>query len=363
MTAKILIIPGDGIGPEIISQAANILDELESSCGLNISCEWGELGGEAYDRTGSPLPESTLKMAKECDAVLFGAAGGSQWDALPRHLRPETALLRLRRELDLFANLRPAILFPCLATSSTLKDEVVAGLDMMIVRELTGGIYFGEPRGVETLDSGKRRGINTLVYHEDEIARITHVAFEIARKRANRVCSVDKANVLETTELWRQVVSDVAESHYPDVELTHMLVDNAAMQLVREPKQFDVIVTTNMFGDILSDISAMLTGSIGMLPSASLDSSQKGLYEPVHGTAPDIAGQDKANPLAAILSLAMLLRYTLNEGELAMKVEQAVERVIEKGMRTPDIYFTEAQLVGTRQMGQEVRDELRLLLA
>ena len=362
MTAKILIIPGDGIGPEIVKQAANILTELQESFGLNIACEWCELGGAAYDHTGNPLPESSLKLAKESDAILFGAAGGSKWDTLPRHLRPEFALLKLRRELDLFANLRPAVLFPCLASSSTLKDEVVAGLDILIVRELTGGIYFGEPRGVETLASGKRRGFNTLVYHEDEITRITHAAFEIARKRSNRVCSVDKANVLETTEFWREIVTSVAEAHYPDVELTHMLVDNAAMQLVREPKQFDVIVTTNMFGDILSDISAMLTGSIGMLPSASLDNSQKGLYEPVHGTAPEIAGQDKANPLATILSLAMLLRYTLNEKEFATKVENAVENVIEKGIRTPDIYFTGAQLVGTKQMGQEVLSELRSLL-
>ncbi len=361
MAKNILVIPGDGIGPEIVSQAVRVIDALSSSGGLDVSLEYADLGGEAYDRTGHPLPDSTLSMAKSCDAILFGAAGGPKWDVLPRALRPETALLRLRRELDLFANLRPAILFPALASSSSLKSEIVAGLDIMIIRELTGGIYFGEPRGVETLDSGRRRGFNTLVYYDDEISRIAHVAFKIARQRASRVCSIDKANVLETTEFWREVVTEVGGG-YPDVELSHMLVDNAAMQLVRNPKQFDVIVTTNMFGDILSDISAMLTGSIGMLPSASLDSNQKGLYEPVHGTAPDIAGQDMANPLATILSLAMLLRYTFLEDGLADMVEQAVERVIERGLRTPDIYFEGAEKVGTKRMGDEVLNELQQLL-
>jgi 3-isopropylmalate dehydrogenase len=361
MTTKLLIIPGDGIGPEIVTQATRILELLRESAGLNVTWEYSDLGGAAYDKTGNPLPDSTLSLAKESDAILFGAAGGSKWDTLPRELRPETALLRFRREMSLFANLRPAIMFPSLASSSSLKDEIVTGLDIMIIRELTGGIYFGQPRGVETMSSGKRRGINTLVYEEDEIARIAHVAFQIARQRKSQVCSIDKANVLETTELWRQVVTEVGAS-YPDVELSHMLVDNAAMQLVRYPKQFDVIVTTNMFGDILSDISAMLTGSIGMLPSASLDKDRKGLYEPVHGTAPDIAGQDKANPLATILSLAMLLRYTLEMDELADKVEQAVEHVIDKGVRTPDIYFTGAIAVGTEQMGTEVLNELQQLL-
>ena len=356
------MIPGDGVGPEILDQAQLVLDELCNLTDLQVNCERADLGGAAYDKTGHALPQSTLMLAKDCDAVLFGAAGGSQWDSLPRENRPETALLRLRRELDLFANLRPAILFESLASSSSLKNEIVSGLDILIIRELTGGIYFGEPRGIETLDSGKRRGINTLVYHEDEIIRIADVAFKIARQRDNRVCSIDKANVLETTEFWRHVVTSVHEEHYPDVELSHMLVDNAAMQLVREPKQFDVIVTTNMFGDILSDISAMLTGSIGMLPSASLDRNQKGLYEPVHGTAPDIAGQNKVNPLAMILSLAMLLRYTLKQDDLADAVEQAVERVIEKDIRTPDIYFEGAVLVGTDQMGAEVISELRKLL-
>ena len=362
MSTNLLLIHGDGVGPEILDQAQLVLDELCNLTDLQVNCERADLGGAAYDKTGHALPQSTLMLAKDCDAVLFGAAGGSQWDSLPRENRPETALLRLRRELDLFANLRPAILFESLASSSSLKNEIVSGLDILIIRELTGGIYFGEPRGIETLDSGKRRGINTLVYHEDEIIRIADVAFKIARQRDNRVCSIDKANVLETTEFWRHVVTSVHEEHYPDVELSHMLVDNAAMQLVREPKQFDVIVTTNMFGDILSDISAMLTGSIGMLPSASLDRNQKGLYEPVHGTAPDIAGQNKVNPLAMILSLAMLLRYTLKQDDLADAVEQAVERVIEKDIRTPDIYFEGAVLIGTDQMGAEVISELRKLL-
>ncbi len=361
MTTNLLIIPGDGIGPDIVSQAVRVIELLQNSAGLEVNLEYADLGGNAYDKTGQALPDSTLSMAKSCDAILFGAAGGPQWDALPREKRPETALLRLRRELDLFANLRPAILFPALASSSSLKDEIVSGLNILIIRELTGGIYFGEPRGVETLESGRRRGINTLVYHDDEIVRIASVAFEIARQRDNRVCSIDKANVLETTEFWREVVNDVAKG-YPDVELTHMLVDNAAMQLVRDPKQFDVIVTTNMFGDILSDISAMLTGSIGMLPSASLDKNQKGLFEPVHGTAPDIAGQDKANPMATILSLAMLLRYTMKQDNLADIVENAVERVIERGLRTPDIYFEGAQLIGTQQAGSEVLTEIKTLL-
>ena len=361
MSSKIAIIPGDGIGPEIMVQAKRVVDFLCQSAGLNLECEYAQLGGCAYEETGNPLPESTLQLAKESDAILFGAAGGPEWDNLPRELKPETALLRLRSELDVFANLRPAILFSALASASTLKDEVVAGLDMMIVRELTGGIYFGTPRGVETMDSGKRKGINTLVYEEGEIERIAHVAFQIARQRNRRVCSVDKANVLETTAFWREVVTSVGES-YPDIELSHLLVDNAAMQLVREPKQFDVIVSTNMFGDILSDIAAMLTGSIGMLPSASLDAKQKGLYEPVHGTAPDIAGKNMANPTALILSLAMLLRYTLNEAEVANKVESAVEQVIENGLRTPDIYIEGTVKAGTKEMGTAILNELQKLL-
>lgn len=362
MTTNILVIPGDGIGPEIVSQAVRVLELLRSAAGLDINLEYADLGGAAYDKTGNALPDSTLSMAKASDAILFGAAGGPKWDTLPRAQRPETALLRLRRELDLFANLRPAILFPALASSSSLKDEIVAGLDIVIIRELTGGIYFGEPRGVETLESGRRRGINTLIYHDDEISRIAGVAFEIARQRSGRLCSIDKANVLETTEFWREVVTEVG-TRYPDVELSHMLVDNAAMQLVRAPKQFDVIVTTNMFGDILSDISAMLTGSIGMLPSASLDKNQKGLYEPVHGTAPDIAGQDQANPMATILSLAMLLRYTMKQDDLADIIDNSVERVIERGLRTADIYFEGAELIGTEQAGDEVLNEINQQLS
>ncbi len=361
MTTNILVIPGDGIGPDIVTEAVRVIEFLRSAAALDVNLEYADLGGQAYDETGEPLPQETLSMAKSSDAILFGAAGGPKWDSLPRELRPETALLRLRRELDLFANLRPAILFPALASSSSLENDVVAGLDILIIRELTSGIYFGEPRGVETLECGRRRGFNTLVYHDDEVSRIAHVAFNIARQRDNRVCSIDKANVLEATEFWREVVTEVG-AEYPDVELTHMLVDNAAMQLVRQPKQFDVIVTTNMFGDILSDISAMLTGSIGMLPSASLDKDQKGLYEPVHGTAPDIAGQDKANPLATILSLAMLLRYTMKLDDLADIVERSVESVVGQGLRTPDIYFGGAKLVGTKQMGSEVLAEMRLKL-
>ncbi len=362
MATNLLIIPGDGIGPEIVSQAVRIIELLRELTELDVDLEYADLGGAAYEKTGQPLPETTLSLAKSCDAILFGAAGGPQWDSLPRALRPEMALLRLRRELDLFANLRPAILFSSLASSSSLKEEIIAGLNILIIRELTGGIYFGEPRGVETLESGRRRGINTLIYHDDEVSRIAHVAFKIARQRGNRVCSIDKANVLETTEFWREVVTEVS-TEYPDVELTHMLVDNAAMQLVRDPKQFDVIVTTNMFGDILSDISAMLTGSIGMLPSASLDDHQKGLYEPVHGTAPDIAGKGMANPIATILSLAMLLRYTMNMDDLADVVEQAVEKVIARGMRTPDIYYEGAQQVGTEQMGTAVLNEIKQALS
>ncbi len=361
MTNNILVVPGDGIGPEIIAQTVRILEQIQASTNLSLNLEYADLGGNAYDKTGSALPEQTLQLAKDCDAILFGAAGGPKWDTLPRADRPETALLRLRRELDLFANLRPAIMFPALASASSLKNEVVSGLDIVILRELTGGIYFGEPRGMTTTESGKKACMNTLIYDEDEISRIAHSGFKIARQRKHQLCSIDKANVLETTEFWREVVSKIGEEHYPDVELTHMLVDNAAMQLVRKPKQFDVIVTTNMFGDILSDISAMLTGSIGMLPSASLGYDQKGLYEPVHGTAPDIAGQDKANPLATILSLAMLLRYTLDEGDLADKVEQAVERVIDNGLRTEDIHSDGMKLVGTEQMTNAVIDQLQAI--
>ena len=353
MSKKIAVLPGDGIGIEIVAQAVKVLDCLNKDFGLNVEMEYGLVGGAAYDKTGSPLPEATLKMAKEADAVLLGAVGGYKWESLDISVRPEKGLLGLRSELELFANLRPAILYPQLAHASTLKEEVVSGLDIMIVRELTGGIYFGQPRGIKTLDNEEKQGFNTLIYKESEIERIAHVAFETAMKRDKRLCSVDKANVLECTELWREVMIRVGKQ-YPQVELSHMYVDNAAMQLVRAPKQFDVMVTTNMFGDILSDCAAMLTGSIGMLPSASMDKNQKGMYEPIHGSAPDIAGQDMANPLATILSVAMMLRYSLDSEELAVKVEKAVETVLNKNLRTADIYTDDDIKIGTEAMGDAV---------
>ncbi len=353
MTKKIAVLPGDGIGIEIVAQAVKVLECLNADFGLNAEMEQGLVGGSAYDETGSPLPEATLKLAKEADAVLLGAVGGYKWESLNISVRPEKGLLGLRSELELFANLRPAILYPQLAHASTLKPEVVSGLDIMIVRELTGGIYFGQPRGVRELENGEKQGFNTLIYKESEIERITHVAFETAMKRNKRLCSVDKANVLECTELWREVVERVSKD-YPEVELSHMYVDNAAMQLVRAPKQFDVMVTTNMFGDILSDCAAMLTGSIGMLPSASMDKNQKGMYEPIHGSAPDIAGQDIANPLATILSVAMMLRYSLGAEELAVKVEKAVDDVLNQNLRTEDIYTQGDTKVGTSAMGDAV---------
>jgi 3-isopropylmalate dehydrogenase len=352
MTKKILILPGDGIGPEIIAEAVKVLNKLVAD-GLDIELEEGLVGGSAYDAKGQPLPEDTLRQAHAADAILLGAVGGPQYESLDRPLRPEQGLLGLRAGLKLFANLRPAILYPQLAEASTLKPDVVSGLDIMIVRELTGGIYFGQPRGVRRLDNGEREGFNTLVYRESEIERIGRSAFEIARKRGRRVCSVDKANVLEVTELWRQVMQRLGEE-YPDVELSHMYVDNAAMQLVRAPKQFDVMVTGNMFGDILSDAAAMLTGSIGMLPSASLDANAKGMYEPIHGSAPDIAGQGVANPLATILSVAMMLRYSLGEAGLADRIEAAVGTVLDQGMRTLDIVAAGQTPVGTADMGDAV---------
>ena len=352
MTRNILVLPGDGIGPEIVAEAVKVLGKLKAD-GLDISLEHGLVGGAAYDAKGHPLPEETLAQARRADAILLGAVGGPQYESLERPLRPEQGLLTLRAELQLFANLRPAILYPQLAEASTLKPEVVAGLDIMIVRELTGGIYFGQPRGVRQLENGEKEGFNTLVYRESEIERIGHLAFEIARKRGRRVCSVDKANVLEVTELWRQTMMRVGKD-YPDVELSHMYVDNAAMQLVRAPKQFDVMVTTNMFGDILSDAAAMLTGSIGMLPSASLDAHAKGMYEPIHGSAPDIAGQGVANPLATILSVAMMLRYSFGEAVAAGRIEMAVGRVLDQGLRTPDIAANGQPTVGTAEMGNAV---------
>jgi 3-isopropylmalate dehydrogenase len=352
MTKKILILPGDGIGQEIIAEAVKVLNSLVAD-GLDIELEQGLVGGSAYDAKGQPLPEETLLQARAADAILLGAVGGPQYESLDRPLRPEQGLLKLRAELKLFSNLRPAVLYPQLAEASTLKPEVVSGLDIMIVRELTGGIYFGQPRGLRALDNGEQEGFNTLVYRESEIERIGRSAFEIARKRGRRVCSVDKANVLEVSELWRQVMQRIGE-HYPDVELSHMYVDNAAMQLVRAPKQFDVMVTGNMFGDILSDAAAMLTGSIGMLPSASLDADGKGMYEPIHGSAPDIAGQGMANPLATILSVAMMLRYSFGEAIRADRIEAAVGTVLDQGLRTADIAADGQAVVGTADMGDAV---------
>lgn len=349
----IAILPGDGIGPEIIAEAIKVLEVLQQDFGLDVHLEQALVGGAAIDATGQPLPAETLALAKQADAVLLGAVGGYKWEQLDIAIRPEKGLLGLRSELELFANLRPALLFPELASASTLKAEVVENLDLLIVRELTGGIYFGEPRGVRTFDSGERQGFNTLVYTETEIERIARVAFDSAQKRNKRLCSVDKANVLESTELWREVVTTVSKD-YPDVELSHMYVDNAAMQLVREPKQFDVIVTTNMFGDILSDLASQLTGSIGMLPSASLDANNKGMYEPIHGSAPDIAGKNLANPLATILSVAMLLRYSFNNEIFAERIENAVSKVLQAGLRTQDIASQNTKLVTTSEMGDAV---------
>ena len=353
MNRKILILPGDGIGPEIVRQAEKVLRYLIRERGLQAELEHGLIGGSAIDALGEPLPEETLARARQSAAVLLGAVGGPKWEGIERSLRPERGLLAIRAGLGLFANLRPAMLFPQLASASALKPERVSGLDIMIVRELTGGIYFGEPRGIRRLENGERQGLNTLVYSESEIERIARVAFDIAAKRQGRVCSVDKANVLEATELWRETVSRIA-ADYPAIELQHLYVDNAAMQLAREPKQFDVMVTTNLFGDILSDLAGMLTGSIGMLPSASLAADGRGLYEPVHGSAPDIAGRDTANPLATLLSLALLLRHSLAEAALARQLEQAIDRVLSDGLRTADIYSAGTRLVGAEAMGDAV---------
>jgi len=358
MSKRILVLPGDYIGPEIMAEAVQVLETVNQRYQLGLSLEHGLLGGAAIDAHGVPLPDATLQAARDADAILLGAVGGPKWDAVERHLRPERGLLGLRSQLGLFGNLRPAILYPQLAEASSLKAEVVAGLDILIVRELTGGIYFGEPRGIRTLENGERQGFNTYVYSESEIRRIGHLAFGLARQRDRRVCSVDKSNVLEVTVLWREVMEEVARD-YPDVELSHMYVDNAAMQLVRAPKQFDVMVTGNMFGDILSDAAAMLTGSIGMLPSASLDKDGRGMYEPCHGSAPDIAGQGKANPLATILSVAMMLRYTLDEAEAAEAIERAVSSVLDQGLRTPDIAAAGQPAVSTCEMGAAVVAALR----
>jgi 3-isopropylmalate dehydrogenase len=349
---KVAVLPGDGIGPEIIAQARKVLQELN----LSLQFEEAPVGGAAYEVAGDPLPAGTLKLAKQADAVLFGAVGDPRYDKLERAKRPEQAILGLRKELGLFANLRPALVHPELAAASALKPEVVSGLDILIVRELTGDIYFGKPRGMRQVE-GQREGFDTMHYNESEIRRIARVAFEAARRRKKsasaRVCSVDKANVLETSQLWREVVTDEARA-FPDVELSHMYVDNCAMQLVRNPKQFDVIVTGNMFGDILSDEASMLTGSIGMLPSASLDERGKGLYEPIHGTAPDIAGKGVANPLATILSAALMLRYSLGQPKAAERIERAVTEVLKQGLRTADIHTAGTRRVGTQEMGDAV---------
>ncbi|HXX85276.1 MAG TPA: 3-isopropylmalate dehydrogenase [Casimicrobiaceae bacterium] len=349
---KVAVLPGDGIGPEIIAEALKILERLRRD-GEPIETEVAAIGGAGYDAAKQPLPEATLRLARSADAVLLGAVGGPRYDTLPRELRPEQAILGLRKALGLFANLRPALLYPELSAASTLKPEVVAGLDLMIVRELTGDIYFGQPRGRRRNASGEAEGYDTMLYSSSEIRRIARVAFDIARERDRKLCSVDKANVLDTSILWREEVSAVAKD-YPDVQLSHMYVDNAAMQLVRNPKQFDVIVTGNLFGDILSDEASMLAGSIGMLPSASLDASNKGLYEPIHGSAPDIAGQGKANPLATILSLAMMFRYTFARADIADPIERAVRKVLARGLRTADIAAAGERYVGTREMGDAV---------
>lgn len=351
MTQNILLLPGDGIGPEIMAQAVRVLEKLKTD-GLDIAWDTALIGGCAVDATGVPLPQETLDKAEKAEAVLLAAVGGPQYDNLPREQRPERGLLAIRKAMNVFSNLRPAIVYPELVEASTLKPEVVSGLDIIIVRELVGDIYFGEPRGIE-MRNGERVGFNTMIYSESEIRRIAHSAFKTAQKRAKKLCSVDKMNVLECTQLWRDVVIEVS-AEYPDVELSHMLVDNAAMQLVRNPKQFDVMVTGNIFGDILSDAASMLTGSIGMLPSASLDANGKGLYEPIHGSAPDIAGKNMANPLAMILSVAMMLRHSLNQTAAADRVDAAVKKVLAQGYRTGDIMTAGGTKVGTVEMGDAV---------
>jgi 3-isopropylmalate dehydrogenase len=354
---KIAILPGDGIGPEVVGEAVKVLDLLRRE-GLPIETGTAPIGGAGYDAARQPLPDATLALARDADAVLLGAVGGPRYDALPRPMRPEQGILGIRKALGLFANLRPAFLYPELASASTLKPEIVAGLDLMIIRELTGDIYFGQPRGRRKNADGDDEGFDTMLYSETEIRRIARVGFETAKSRSGKLCSVDKANVLDTSILWREVVTAMAKG-YPEIALTHMYVDNAAMQLVRDPKQFDVIVTGNIFGDILSDEASMLAGSIGMLPSASLDARKKGLYEPIHGSAPDIAGQDKANPLATILSLAMMFRYTFARADVARRIERAVGAVLAKGLRTADIASPGEKVIGTGAMGAAVAAALR----
>ena len=357
-TKNILLLPGDGIGTEVVAQAKRVLEWAANSAGITFDFSEALLGGSAYDETGSPFPAETLEAAKKADAILLGAVGGPKWESLDYAVRPERGLLGIRKELDLFANLRPAICFDALADASTLKQDIIGGLDILIVRELTSGIYFGEPRGVETKEDGTREGFNTLRYNSAEVARIAKVAFELARARGKKLCSVDKANVLEVTEMWREEVQKIGDAEYSDIELSHMYVDNAAMQLVRNPKQFDVMVTTNMFGDILSDCAAMLTGSLGMLPSASLgaevDGKRAALYEPVHGSAPDIAGKNLANPIATVLSAAMMLRYSFGMDAQATAIETACDNVLKSGTRTGDIMAEGCTQVGTDAMGDAI---------
>ncbi len=355
---NILIVPGDGIGPEIVREAKKVFSWVEENYEAAFTLTEAKVGGASIDAHGVPLTDEVLELALKSDAVLLGAVGGPKWEGLDYAIRPERALLKLRKELGLFANLRPARIYDALVDSSTLKREVIEGVDILVIRELTGGLYFGEPRGVETLPDGTERGVNTLVYTTPEIERIARVAFDVARQRGGRVMSIDKANVLETTELWRRIVIDVHEKDYKDVELSHMYVDNCCMQLVRNPKQFDVIVTENTFGDIISDEAAMLTGSIGMLPSASLGDGRHAMYEPIHGSAPDIAGQDRANPIATILSVAMMLKYSFDMGEAAGRIDAAVERVLDKGLRTEDIAGEGEQTLGCAAMGEAVMAEL-----
>lgn len=361
MAYHVLILPGDGIGPEVVGEARRIMTQINSALSIEMQISEGLLGGAAIDATGVPYPDATAAAAKESDAILLGAVGGPKWDSLEPALRPERGLLAIRSDLGLFGNLRPAILYPQLAGASSLKPDLVAGLDLLIVRELTGGIYFGQPRGFDTTTEGERRGYNTDVYSESEIRRVAHLAFSLALKRGKRVCSVDKANVLEVTMLWREILIEVARE-YPEVELSHMYVDNAAMQLIRAPKQFDVMVTGNLFGDILSDAAAMLTGSIGMLPSASLDQDGRGLYEPCHGSAPDIAGLGVANPLATILSVAMMYRYSLDQPAAADLIEKAVGIVLDQGFRTGDIASENDLVRSTQEMGSAVSDALASLI-
>lgn len=349
---KIAVLPGDGIGPEIVAQAVKVLEALRSD-GLKVEMDYAHIGGAGYDAAGDPFPPATEKLSKEADAVLLGAVGGYQYDTLPRPMRPEQGLLRIRKGLGLFANLRPAMVYPELVNASTLRAEIVSGLDIMILRELTGDIYFGQPRGIRQLPNGERQGFDTMHYSESEVRRVAHVGYQIAMKRGKKLCSVDKANVLDTSMFWREIVSEVAKE-YPQVSTSHMYVDNAAMQLVRAPKQFDVILTGNIFGDILSDEASMLTGSIGMLPSASLDSNNKGLYEPCHGSAPDIAGKDIANPLATILSVAMMMQYTFERPDIAQRIESAVRNVLQQGVRTGDIHEPGMKKVGCAAMGDAV---------